>query len=159
MDSLRAAETAIERLRNFKLRLETEKFSGAVNQILLDRAREAGVRFDEAMDDDLNTAEALAAAFELVRDANSAMDAGEFAAANAAPVLEFLSRFDAVFDVLRAVQKESGIGDAEIDALITERNQARKAKNFARSDEIRKQLLEGGVILEDTKEGTRWKRK
>ncbi|MGA2327878.1 MAG: cysteine--tRNA ligase [Bryobacteraceae bacterium] len=159
MDSMRSAEQAVERLRNFKLRLDTEKFPQGVSEGLLERTREATARFDEALDDDLNTAEALAAAFELVREANSAMDAGEFRAANTPPANEFLTRFDAVFDVLRPAGKETGIGDAEIEALIGERNQARKAKNFARSDEIRRQLHQRGVILEDTKEGTRWKRK
>jgi cysteinyl-tRNA synthetase len=159
MDNMRSAEQAVERLRNFKLRLDTEKFAEGVSEGLLERTREATARFDEALDDDLNTAEALAAAFELVREANSAMDAAEFRAANVAPAVGFLARFDAVFDVLRPAGKETGIGDAEIEALIGERNQARKAKNFARSDEIRRQLHQRGVILEDTKEGTRWKRK
>jgi cysteinyl-tRNA synthetase len=159
MDSLRSAEQAVERLRNFKLRLETDKPAAGVNDALLERTRAAGAAFDEALDDDLNTAEALAAAFEFVRDANTAMDAGEFRAGNAAPALEFLARFDGVFDVLRPAQAEASADDAEIDALIAERERARKAKNFARSDAIRKELLERGVILEDTKEGTRWKRK
>ena len=159
MDSMRSAEQAVERLRNFKLRLDTEKFSEGVNESLLESTRQALSRFDEALDDDLNTAEALAAAFELVREANSAMDAGEFHAANTQPANEFLARFDTVFDVLRPTGKETGIGDAEIEALIAERNQARQSKNFARSDEIRGQLHGLGVILEDTKEGTRWKRR
>ncbi len=159
MDSLRSAETAIERLRNFKLRLETEKFPGGAEEALQERTRRAAECFEEALDDDLNTAEALAAAFEFVRDANSAMDAGEFRAGNSGPALDFLARFDSVFDVLRASRQEAGIADAEIEALIAERNRARKAKNFARSDEIRNELFERGVILEDTKEGTRWKRK
>lgn len=159
MDSLRSAETAIERLRNFKLRLETEKFQDGTNEALLERTRQATARLDESLDDDLNTAEALAAAFEFVRDANSAMDSGEFRAGNTAPALDFLARFDSVFDVLRPSRKETGMSDAEIESLIAERNKARKTKNFARSDEIRNQLLERGVVLEDTKEGTRWKRK
>jgi len=159
MDSLRSAETAVERLRNFKLRLDTEKFAVGDNETLSGRAVQAAARFDEAMDDDLNTAEALAAAFEFVRDANSAMDAGEFRAANAAPALRFLARFDSVFDVLQPSQKQGAMSDADVDALIAERNRARKAKDFARSDAIRNELLERGVVLEDTKEGTRWKRK
>jgi cysteinyl-tRNA synthetase len=159
MDSLRSAETAIERLRNFKLRLETEKFAGGENEALLLRTREANLRFEESLDDDLNTAEGLASAFEFVRDANSAMDGGEFRAGNTAAALDFLARFDSVFDVLRPSRREAGIADAEVEALIAERNRARKAKDFARSDEIRAELLERGVVLEDTKEGTRWKRK
>ncbi len=159
MDSLRSAETAIERLRNFKLRLETDKFPEGVNEALLLRTRHATARFEEALDDDLNTAEGLAAAFEYVRDANSAMDGSEFRAGNAAPALDFLARFDSVFDVLRPSRKETGIADGEIEGLIAERNRARRAKNFARSDEIRNYLFDRGVVLEDTKEGTRWKRK
>jgi cysteinyl-tRNA synthetase len=159
MDSLRSAETAIERLRNFKLRLETDKFPEGANEALIERTKQATTSFEEALDDDLNTAEALAAAFEFVRDANSAMDGGEFSAGNAGPALDFLARFDSVFDVLRPSRKETGISDAEIESLIAERNQARKTRNFKRSDEIRNHLLDRGIILEDTKEGTRWKRK
>ena len=110
------------------------------------------------MDDDLNTAEALAAAFEFVRETNTAMDAGEFGAGNVAPALDFLAHFDEVFDVIRPSGQQGGISDAEIEALIAERIQARKARNFARGDEIRKELAARGVIIEDTKEGTRWKR-
>jgi cysteinyl-tRNA synthetase len=158
-DSLRSAATAIERLRNYKLRLETDKYPEGVNEALVERTREAQRRFEEALDDDLNTAEALAAAFEYVRDTNTAMDAGEFRAGNAAPALEFLARFDAFFDVIRPAAHAAGLSDAAIDAKVQERIQARKARNFARGDEIRKELLEQGVVLEDTKDGTRWKRK
>jgi cysteinyl-tRNA synthetase len=157
-ESLHSAATAIDRLRNYKLRLETEKFPAGASEALLERTREAQHRFDDAMDDDLNTAEALAAAFEYVRETNTAMDAGEFRAANTAPALDFLSHFDSVFDVLRASAQPTGISDDEIKARIDERNQARKARNFARSDEIRKELAARGVTIEDTKEGTRWKR-
>jgi len=159
MDSLRAAETAIERLRNFRIRLDTEKFAAGANEALSERARRAASGFDEAMDDDLNTAEALAAVFEYVRDANSAMDAGEFRAGNAAEASGVLDRFNGIFDVLRPSEKEGAISEGEIDAKIAERNRARKARDFARSDAIRNELLERGVILEDGKEGTRWKRK
>ncbi|HEX8985639.1 MAG TPA: cysteine--tRNA ligase [Bryobacteraceae bacterium] len=159
-DSLRSAATAIERLRNYKLRLETDKYPEGVNEALLERTREAVRRFDEALDDDLNTAEGLAAAFEYVRDTNTAMDAGEFRAANAAPALDFLARFDALFDVIRpAAGQASGLSDADIEAKLQERIQARKSRNFARGDELRQELLASGVVLEDTKEGTRWKRK
>ena len=112
-DSLRSAATAIERLRNYKLRLETGKYPEGTNEALLERTKEAARRFEDAMDDDLNTAEALAAAFEYVRDTNSAMDAGEFCANNAQPALEFLTKFDAVFDVLRPGGQQAGLSDAD----------------------------------------------
>jgi cysteinyl-tRNA synthetase len=158
-DGLKAAATSIERLRNYKLRLETAKLAAGINEKWTARAAAATKAFDEALDDDLNTAEALGAAFEFVRDANSAMDAGEFLAGNAPEAFEFLNRFDSVFDVLKPTVAEGGLTDTEIEALIAERTAAKKARNFARADEIRKELEAKGVILEDTKEGVRWKRK
>ena len=158
-DSLHSAVTAIERLRNYKLRLETEKLPEGLNERLLERTWQASRQFEESLDDDLNTAEALGAVFEFVREANSAMDAGEFRAGNVQPALDLLVRFDAIFDVLRPSAKAASISEVEVEALIAERNQARKARDFARADQIRSQLLERGIILEDTKEGVRWKRK
>jgi cysteinyl-tRNA synthetase len=158
-DSLNSAKTAIERLRNYKRRLETDKYQEGADQALLERTGQANLRFEEALDDDLNTAEGLASVFEYVRDTNTAMDAGEFRAGNVQPALEFLAKFDAVFDVIRPTERVTGISDEDIEAKIARRNQARKTRDFARSDEIRKELLEVGVVLEDTKDGTRWKRK
>jgi cysteinyl-tRNA synthetase len=158
-DGLKAAATAIDRLRNFKLRLETDKYPEGVSEKILERTRSALRQFEESLDDDLNTAEALAALFEFVRDANTAMDAGEFPSGNTAPALDLLDRFDRVFDVLRPTLSEAGLSNARIEELIQERGAAKKARNFARSDQIRQELMDAGVILEDTKEGTRWKRK
>ena len=158
-DGLRSARTAIERLRNFKLRLETDKYPGGVSPAMTARTEKAVRDFVEAMDNDLNTAEAFAAAFEYIRDANSAMDSGEFRASDAASALDFLRRFDAVFDVIEPTKATNAIGDSEIESLIEERQSAKKSKNFARADQIREQLLEQGIILEDTKSGVRWKRK
>jgi cysteinyl-tRNA synthetase len=158
-DGLKAAATAIERLRNFKLRLEADKFGEGTNEKILERTEASARRFGEALDDDLNTAEALAALFEFVRDANTAIDAGEFRAGNMLPALDLLGEFDAIFDVLRPSQKQTGISDDEVEQLIAERIQAKKSRNFARADEIRQHMLDAGIILEDTKEGTRWKRK
>ena len=158
-DGLKAAATAIDRLRNFKLRLETERFPEGANEKLLERTQAAARRFAESLDDDLNTAEALAALFEYVRDANTAMDSGGFRAGNIPSALELLDEFDRIFDVLRPSRSEEGVTDAQVEALIAERAQAKKTRDFARADQIRQQLLDGGIILEDTKEGARWKRK
>ncbi|HML16137.1 MAG TPA: cysteine--tRNA ligase [Bryobacteraceae bacterium] len=157
-DGLKAAATSIDRLRNYKLRLETDKFAEGANQQLIERTKAANVSFAGALDDDLNTAGALAAVFEYIRDTNSAMDAQEFLAGNAKDALDFLKRFDSVFDVLRPSATAGGLSDAAIDALIAERNAAKKSKNFARADEIRNQLASEGILLEDTKDGIRWKR-
>jgi cysteinyl-tRNA synthetase len=159
MDGLKAAVIAIDRLRNFKLRLDTDRFPEGVNEALLDRTAQAAQAFRDGLNDDLNTAEALAAVFEYVRDVNSAMDAGEFRTGNVAPALEFLTLFDSIFEVLTPTAKAGALSDSAIDAKIAERAAAKKAKNFALADQIRDELLRQDIILEDTKAGVRWKRK
>jgi cysteinyl-tRNA synthetase len=158
-DGLKAAATSIERLRNFELRLRTDKFPEGADSEADQRSANSLQRFDEAMDDDLNTASALGILFEFIRDSNTAMDSGAFLAGNAGPANAFLARFDEVFDIMKPTAAEGGLNDGEIDALAAERNAAKKARDFSRADAIRAGLLEKGIILEDTKEGTRWKRK
>jgi cysteinyl-tRNA synthetase len=158
-DGLKAAVTAIDRLRNFKLRLDTDHFAGGNNERLAARTASACKAFQDGMNDDLNTAEALGAVFEYIRDANSAMDSGEFRAGDVKGALQLLELFDQVFDVLRPGSGGTEISDSEVEALIAERTAAKKAKNFGQADQIRGQLLERGIILEDTKAGVRWKRK
>ncbi|MGH9672335.1 MAG: cysteine--tRNA ligase, partial [Bryobacteraceae bacterium] len=120
LDTLRASATAIDRLRNFQLRLDSEKFPEGGNDAVFDRTQRARRDFDEAMDDDLNTAGALGATFEYVRDANTAMDAGGFGAAHAGAARGFLAHFDSIFDVIRPRGGAPGISDAEVEALIAE---------------------------------------
>jgi cysteinyl-tRNA synthetase len=158
-DALDAAASAIERLRNYKLRLDTARFPAGSNAALDARAARAVADYEAALDDDLNTAEALGAVFEFVRETNTAMDAGEFLAGNVDSAQDVLARFDRVFDILEPRLEAGAIPDAAVQSLADERNAARKARNFTRADEIRKELLEKGVILEDTKDGVRWKRK
>ncbi len=159
-DGLNSAKTAIERLRNFQFRLENAKsLPEGVNAKLDEHSTRAQADFRAAMDDDLNTAEALAAVFEYLREANIALDAGEFHAGNLAGARALLELFDSVFEVLKPSAAAGGIDENEIEKLIAERTSAKKSRNFARADEIRNQLLGAGVILEDTKDGVRWKRK
>jgi cysteinyl-tRNA synthetase len=159
IDGLKSAAIAIDRLRNFKLRLETDHCAEGRNEQLAARTAEASEAFTASLNDDLNTAEALAAVFEFVRDANSAMDSGEFRAGNAPAALAFLGQFDSIFDVLRPGTKAGELSDSEIEARVAERTAAKKNRDFALSDRIRDGLLEQGIILEDTKSGVRWKRK
>ena len=158
-DGLNSAKTAIERLRNFKFRMDTAKLAEGTNETIDSHATAAVHQFRQAMDDDLNTAEALAAVFEFLREANTALDAGEFRAGNLAGARHVLCQFDNVFQVLKPSEQAGGIAEAEIEQLIAARAAAKKTRDFALSDKIRAQLLEQGIILEDTKDGARWKRK
>lgn len=158
-DGLKAASTSIERLRNFELRLNNARFEPGRNEEFAARTEAAVRAFDEGLDDDLNTADALAAVFEFIRDANTAMDSGAFLEGNLDGAREFLARFDSVFDVLKPSQKEGALSDQQIEELIVERTAAKKARDFARADAIRAELMDKGVVLEDTRDGVRWKRK
>jgi cysteinyl-tRNA synthetase len=169
--SLQGAASSVERLRTFAARIRSGKFPEGASPELGSRTAKALEDFDRGLADDLNTAQALAAIFDLVRDANTAMDRGEFRKGDAAPVLATLESFDAIFAVLRDDDGEKlsalglapdspPLGDVEIDALVAERQAARKRRDFASSDRIRDQLAERGVILEDSRDGgVRWKRK
>jgi len=158
-DGLKSAATAIDRVRNFSLRLSTDKFPPGVSPVLDARAAKAMDDFRASMDDDLNTAEALAATFEYIREVNVAMDRGEFATGNIASAGALLSLFDSVFAVLTPTATAGSLSDAEVEARIEQRKLAKKARNFKLSDEIRDALTAAGIILEDTKDGVRWKRK
>ena len=158
-DGLTSAKTAIDRLRNFKLRLETAKLADGLNEELEAKANTAHLNFRAGMDDDLNTAEALGAVFEFLRDANVALDAGTFAEGNRARALELMVLFDSVFEVLTPSEAAGAISADDVETLIAARTAAKKSRDFARADQLRNELLEKGVILEDTKDGVRCKRK
>ena len=112
-------------------------------------------KFETAMDDDFNTADAIAAIFELVKFANTCGDA-EHTKAFWEALKEKITTLSDVCGLI--VEKKEELLDADVEALIEERQAARKAKNFARADEIRQQLLDMGIVLEDTREGVKWKR-
>jgi cysteinyl-tRNA synthetase len=155
-DEVHGAQTAIERLRNFRLRLRTDKLAGGVDPEITALSVKARQEFEAGMDDDLNTSIASAAAFDFVREINSRMDAGRVLAGNVADAEDVLNLFDSIFQVLEPSQR-AALSPEEVEALIAERLAARKARDFARSDQIRDELKERGVILEDTRDGTRWK--
>lgn len=159
-EGLKGAAKSIERLRDFQLRIGSSKLEAGCNPHLTERADEAVRQFEDSMDNDLNTAEALAAVFEYVRAMNTALDEGRYLEENRWESARVLKLLDDVFDVLtptEAVEPETS--DVDIEKLIAERSQAKRTRNFKRSDEIRAQLLDQGIVLEDTKDGTRWKRK
>jgi cysteinyl-tRNA synthetase len=170
-DGLQQAASAVERLRNFADRLTQGKFPEGSKPGIAVRITQAAEEFDAGLSDDLNTARALAAVYDLVRDANIAIDKGEFAAENAAAAQKFLSTFDQVFAVLEDndAQKLQELGyaaesaapsEAEVEAKIAERQSARKNRDFAASDRIRQELADRGILIEDNRDGSvRWKRK
>ena len=170
-DGLQQATSSVERLRNFAARLKNEKFPAGKQLGMAARIAKAADDFDAGLSDDLNTAQALAAAFDFVREANIAMDNGEFRQGEVQAAQEFLNSFDQVFAVLEDNDAEklkavgfapttSVVDDTEIEKLVTERQAARQRRDFPASDRIRKQLADRGIILEDTKDGSvRWKRK
>jgi cysteinyl-tRNA synthetase len=164
-EGLKAAAKSIERLRDFELRVTSTKLPPGRNEEVSERSRQAIREFERGMDDDLNTAEALAAIFEYVRAMNTALDEDQFQEENRWDAARVLELFDCVFDALTpsdgsGAPNEPGVlTDADIESYIQERTQAKKARNFARADEIRNMLQEQGIILEDTKDGVRWKRK
>jgi len=184
-EGLAGATNAIDRLRTFHRRMLRGGFAGGAAEAGVAAATAQAERdFTAALANDLNTAEAAAAVSEMVRAANSAADAGTLAGENAAEILRVLGVFDSVFAVLEDKDAEltraalqwaeaegrsdeaapelaarMGLSDADIEALVAERTQAKKARNFARADAIRVELMEKGVAIEDGKDGVRWKRK
>jgi cysteinyl-tRNA synthetase len=170
-NGLQQATNTIERLRNFADRLKQGKFPAGKQEGMAARIAKAAEEFDASLSDDLNTARALAAVFDLVREANIAMDKGEFRQGDVAAAQAFLATFDKVFAVLEDNDgeklrvlgygaPETGPCEAEIDKLVAERNAAKKKRDFATADRIRKELADRGIILEDAKDGSvRWKRK
>jgi len=170
-ESLVGAASSVERLRNFVSRLRTEKFPEGSSAGIVERVEKAMQEFDSGLADDLNTAQALAAIFDLVREVNIAMDRGEFRQGDVTPVLAAMEKFDQIFAVLQDDDAEKlralGIGgdsaapsDAEVEALVAERQAARKRRDFAASDRLRDELAARGVLIEDSRDGSvRWKRK
>jgi cysteinyl-tRNA synthetase len=186
-DGLKQAAVSVERLRNFKLRLAAGSFPAGASAEMQALANETTDRLQAALEDDLNTAQAQAAIFEMVRRANAAFDSGGIRKDDVAPLLAALGKFDEIFAVLndddgpkmkqvfdwaqaegrekdvsgelRDTIQSGQLSDADIEKKIAEMKAARNARNFNASDAIRAELTAAGILIEQTKDGIRWRRK
>ena len=186
-DGLKQAAVSVERLRNFRLRLSAGAFAEGSSAEMQALAADTLEKMRAALDDDLNTAQAQAALFEMVRQANTEFDRGGVKKGDVAPLLAVLEKFDEVFAVLddtdvakmkqvlewaRAEVREKDISkelldavqsgqlsDADVEAKIAEMKSARAGRDFKKSDAIRAELGEAGILIEITKDGIRWRRK
>jgi len=186
-DGLQQAATSVERLRNFQLRLVSGNFAEGSNLSMTALAAETGNRLQSALNDDLNTAQAQAAILGMIRTANAAIDSGDMRKGDVQPFLSALARFDEIFSVLkdddaakmqpiadwaRAEGREQDVSpellevlraleltDEQIDMKVAEMGTARNARDYSRSDAIRAELTANGILIEQTKNGVRWRRK
>lgn len=156
-EGLQAAESTVKRLQDFRRRVQEYQTSNGLNGEVERTVLDALQEFETAMDDDLNTSVALAAIHNLVKEINIALSNDALQKDDQNLVLDAINKFNSVLNIFGGEREE--MLDAEIEALINERQTARRDRNFARSDEIRSLLAEKGIILEDTKDGMRWKRK
>ena len=156
-EGLRQAAAALERIHSFVQRLDEVDRDGPADALVEEAGRRAEEAFAAALDDDLNTPEALAAVHRLVGEGNALLSSGKLTRAGAAALRARLESMDTVFAVLvpEPADRLSGSEQALFDA----RQAARKARAFQRADDLRKELEAQGVLLEDTPKGTRWRRK
>jgi cysteinyl-tRNA synthetase len=184
---LQQAAASVERLRNFRQRLITGKFPAGSDLNPTTLATDSSQRVREALNEDLNTAQAQAAIFDMVRVANAAIDSGEMKQNDVQPLLSALDQFDEVFAVLKdddaakmqrvadwaksegrekdispellEALRSNALSDEQVNQKIEQMKAARAAKNFSASDAIRAELTANGILIEQTKEGVRWRRK
>ncbi|PYS90024.1 MAG: cysteine--tRNA ligase [Acidobacteria bacterium] len=157
LEGLRSSEKTVASLQDFRQRLADARVEAGSNPQMKAAAARALKQFEAGLDDDLNTSVALAAIHDLTREVNTALADCQLRADDQRDLLELIACFDAVFNIFSRPQAE--MLDTEIQALIAERQEARRRRDFARADEIRDELNARGIILEDTRDGVRWKRR
>ena len=155
-DGLHQAAQSIDRIKEFLFRLSSAQLAAGEDASTAGVLDDARSRFDAALDDDLNTAVALAAVFDLIRTVNTALEAGTVREQNRARIEAWFDEVDRRLGIVRRASAR-GDQDSRVDDLIAQRNEARAARDFALADEIRQQLTDMNVVIEDTKDGTRWR--
>jgi cysteinyl-tRNA synthetase len=156
-DAVQGAEKTVESLCDFRARLEEAKTDLGRDDKLHAATERALQNFEAGMDDDLNTSVALAAIHELSREVNTVLAKRQLLEDNKREIIAAIERFDSVLNIFGQPLRE--MLDADIQTLIDERQESRRRRDFARADEIRDALADRGIILEDTKDGVRWKKK
>jgi cysteinyl-tRNA synthetase len=156
-DALRGAEKTVESLRDFHARLSEARTEPGLNHDLHEATERALQEFEEGMDDNLNTSVALAAIHDLTREVNTALARKKLGEKSKRELLELFSRFDLVLNIFGKDPAE--MLDNEIQSLIDQRQEARRRRDFGLADSLRDELVQRGIVLEDTKDGVRWKRR
>ena len=185
-DGLQGAAASVDRLRNFRQRIAAKLPEGS-SIAMANLGEQTCRRLREALDDDLNTAQAQAAVLDMIRTVNSAIDSGDLKSGDVPALVEVLEQFDQIFSVLEdddaaqmqriyqwakaegrekdispeleEIVRSASLTDAQIDDKIAQMSEARKARNFVASDKIRAELIATGILVEQTKDGIRWRRK
>ena len=156
-DGLREAKAALDRIKEFVFRLTTANLKPGRNEKIAAATAAAVESFEAALDDDLNTSGALGALFILISECNVALASGDLQEDNRAGIQDFLKIVDDRLAIIPPM--EHPVLDEEIEGLIRKRSEAKRNRDFALSDKIRQELLDRGILLEDTREGTKWRRK
>ena len=155
---LEQAQRSLDRIKEFIFRLKTAKLAPGSTSEIAQAVADARNQFEAGLDDDLNTPEALGAVFQLIRACNIALDKDQLREDDRPAIVAFFADVDTRLAIV-PVAEEAAANDDEIESLITQRNDARRNRNFAESDRIRVELLNRGILIEDTREGTKWRRK
>ena len=156
MDAVSQAGASLQRLQDFRQRIETETLPRGSSAELQSGCQAVVEKFEEAMDQDLNTAQALAAIFDWVREVNTALAAGRVHDGDGSAILATMDRLNRVLPLWES--EESRL-DPQIQSLIEQRSRARQARDFALADELRNRIFELGYLVEDTRDGVRWKKR
>ena len=160
LEGLKDAQAALARIKEFLFRLNTAKLKPGSDPDVAAQLASARAEFEDSLDDDLNTSGALGAIFVFIKEANTALSEDRLQEDNRAEITEWFKVIDDRLAIIPRMEHPLLDREAEeIEELVRQRNEARKSRNFALSDRIKQELLDRGVVIEDTREGTRWRRK
>jgi cysteinyl-tRNA synthetase len=162
LDGLASAQASLDRIRECIFRMKSSTFADGLNPTLAAALSTAKTQFEAGLDDDLNTAQALGSIFVLIREINNTLTEGKLLAENRKKILEWFAIVDDRLAIIPSdAEQKPGTRDdaAEIEAFIAQRIAARRNRDFAESDRLRAVLNDLGILVEDTREGMKWRRK